>query len=379
MKFKRAAPAVLISTIIVVVVVSALVSSWMFSSMTQEVERSRFEQMERILTRNLKNAAGKAQARAELVASLPATRRLLAAKDRDGLLAEYAEMFQIQRERHEVAQMQFALPPAQALLKLHLPEAPMEDMSSFRPLIVSANRDELAKSGVSVGRAGPAVFAVVPVHDEAGKHVGVFEVGVDIGPVLDGLKASFGFELGFFVDEELLRRVATDAPPEIFSEDNRLGHFLRVHATHAELIGELAHSDDLDGLEESRRVVYSALGDDYGVLLVPIRDPAGLPMGVMVVADNFAETRAAAGRSLVWQGLIALFGITLLAGAVLVVLRGFLLGPIRAIVDGKLVEDDVLCDEVRELARGYADLRAQAGQDAPTSVGATPADGGEPS
>lgn len=373
MKFKRSAPAVLISTIVVVVLVSAWVSNQMFSGMTDDVERRQFDQMERILTRNLKAAAGKAQARAELVASLPATRRLLAAKDRDGLLAEYGEMFAIQHERHEVAQMQFALPPATALLKLHLPDAPTEDMSSFRPLIVATNRDQLAQTGISVARAGPAVFAVVPVHDDAGKHLGIFEVGVDIGPVLDGLKASFGLELGFFVDEEILRRVATNAPPEIFSEENRVGHYLRVHATHAELIKELARADDIDGLEESRRVVYRALGNDYGVLLVPIRDPAGLPMGVMVVASDFAETRAAAGRSLVWQGLIALFGIVLLAGVVLVVLRGFLLRPIQAIAEGKPVEDDVVCDEVRELARGYAELRAQAGLDAPTS----PSHGGD--
>src|ERR1043165_2662146 len=116
MKFRRAAPAVLISTVVVVVLISAAISNWMFSGMTDEVERSRFDQMERILTRNIKAAVGKAQARAELIASLPATRRLLAAKDRDGLIAEYSEMFQVQHERHEVAQMQFALPPATSLL-----------------------------------------------------------------------------------------------------------------------------------------------------------------------------------------------------------------------------------------------------------------------
>jgi len=360
MKFRRAAPAVLISTVVVVVLVSAAISNWMFSGMTDEVERSRFDQMERILTRNIKSAVGKAQARAELVASLPATRRLLAAKDRDGLLAEYSEMFQIQRERHEVAQMQFAVPPATSLLRLHTPDAPQDDMSGYRPLIVAANRDQLAHTGISVARAGPAVFAVVPVHDGKGNHVGIFEVGIDIGPVIEGLKSSYDIELGFFVSEELLRRVALNAPPEIFDEENRVGQYLRVYATHGELIKALSRSDDLDGLEESRRVVYQALGEDYGVLLVPIRDPAGLPLGVMVVAENFAATRAAAGRSMVWQGLIALCGIVVLAGVVLVVVRGFLLQPIQAIATGNAVDEEVLCDELRELATGYAELRAKA-------------------
>lgn len=360
MKFRRAAPTALISVVIVVVLVSAFVSNVMFSGMTSDVERGRFDQMERILNRTIKTAASKAQARAELVASLPATQRLMAAKDRDGLLAEYAEMFRIQHERHEVEQMQFALPPAQALLKLHSPDSPSEDMSAFRPLVVTANRDKLPQTGVSVARAGPAVFAVVPVSDAAGNHLGVFEVGVDIGPLLDSLKASYGLELGFFVEESLLREVATKAPPEVFAEENRAGHYLRFHATNGELIKALARSDELDGLEESLRVVHEAAGETYGVLLVPIRNPAGQPLGVMVVAENFAETRAAAGRSLVWQGLIALFGIVVLTGAVLVVVRGFLLQPIQAIMAGKDVDDDVLCDELRELSRAHAELRARA-------------------
>jgi len=136
LRFRSAAPAALIAAVAVVVVGAAIVSNRMFAGMTATVERSQFDLMEKILDRSLKGAAGKAQARAELVASLPATRRLLAAKDRDGLLAEYTGMFEVQHARHEVDQMMFAVPPATVIARLNAPSAPIEDVSGFRPLVL---------------------------------------------------------------------------------------------------------------------------------------------------------------------------------------------------------------------------------------------------
>ena len=66
----------------------------------------------------------------------------------------------------------------------------------------------------------------------------------------------------------------------------------------------------------------------YGVLLVPLRDGAGDPLGVIMAASDFSGSRAASGRALVWQLCIAVFAIVILAGTALVVIRGFLLRPL---------------------------------------------------
>jgi methyl-accepting chemotaxis protein len=359
MKFRRAAPATMIAAVIVVVVVSAVISNRMFSGMTATVEASQFEQMEKVLQFNLKGAANRALARAELIADLPATKRLMAAKDRDGLLGEYQEMFASQHDKHAVASAQFILPPAMSFLRLNNPAAPPEDLAPFRPLIVAVDKDRLAQSGVSVGRSGPAIFAVVPIKDAAGAHLGIFEAGIDIGGVLDNLKNAYDYELGFFVQEQLLRDVATGAPPEVFDEKNRVGRYLKFHSTNSALIEQLVGSGDVDGVEEPVRLIREASGTTYGVLLVPVRSPSGGPLGLMAVATDFSGTRGAAGRSLVWQGLIAAFGIILLSGVILIVVRGFLLSPLRAIVQGKPLDDDPLCDELQELARVHAELRAR--------------------
>jgi methyl-accepting chemotaxis protein len=360
MKFRRAAPATLIVCVITVTLVSAAVSNRMFSGMTSTVEKDHFDRTEKVVQFNLSDAASKAQARAELFASLPTVRRLLAANDRDGLIAELLEAFEVQRDKFGVDQVQFYRPPTTSILRLHKLEAGPEDVSGFKPLVVAVERDQIARSGVSVGRSGPAIFSDVAVIDADKKFVGIVETAMSIGALLDGLKRAYGYELSFYAQEELLRTVATSAKPAIFDEKNRVGAYLRFHSTNAGLFDTLVVGDDMSNVEEPARYVRDALDKPYGVLLVPVRDPDGKPLGVVAVAQDFSGTRGAAGRSLVWQGLIALFGITLLSAAIILVIRGFLLAPLRAIVRGKPLDDDPLCEELQELARTHAELQAKA-------------------
>ena len=86
------------------------------------------------------------------------------------------------------------------------------------------------------------------------------------------------------------------------------------------------------------------------------------------MAKDFSASRAASGRSLVWQSLLALFAIVTLTVAVIVVLRGFVLRPMqmltqrfRSLADGDrskpVDQPEMLCQEMRELAAAYEQLR----------------------
>jgi methyl-accepting chemotaxis protein len=69
------------------------------------------------------------------------------------------------------------------------------------------------------------------------------------------------------------------------------------------------------------------------VLLIPLSNASGQSLGVVAMARDFSGSRAAAGRSLVWQICLAIFAIVLLAGAIIVVLRGLLLRPLEIVVE----------------------------------------------
>lgn len=368
MKFRRDAPVVLISAAVIVLLLTAVVSNRLFSGLTEAVEQSQFDSMEAILSYNIEGAEKKALARAELIAGLPASERLLAARDREGMGAEYLEMFEVQRDKHGVDQMQFHLPPATSFLRLQAPKNHGDDLSSFRPMVVAVNQDHVASSGMEVAFTGPAIFGVAPVQGPDGEHVGSFEVGIAFGSILDNLKVAYGLEFALFIEEEQLNPAGV--PKEVFGDQNRLGKYLKYHSTHWDLMQQLVGAADVARLEEPVRYTRDAFDVPYGVLLMPLRDSTGTPIGVMAVAKDFDASRAAAGQSLVWQGLLALFGIVTLAGAVQVVVRGFLVRPVVAIARGfeqiangepspPIDEPDMLCTELRHLAAQHERLRAK--------------------
>jgi methyl-accepting chemotaxis protein len=133
---------------------------------------------------------------------------------------------------------------------------------------------------------------------------------------------------------------------------------------------ELVSDADLSGPPETQ-YIRSALDVPYGVVLLTLFNNAGDPIGKIAMARDFSSSRAAAGRSLIWQGLLALFAIVLLAGIILIVVRGLLLRPVEMLSqhfanlaagrsDQPIAETEKLCDEMRGLAQAHEQLRTKA-------------------
>ena len=330
---KRDVPLLLILAVVVVIAAVAYASSRLFAGMTEAVEETQYKTIETIVSTALRDAENGAMARAQLIADLPSTRTIFATQDaasRDRLLGEYRQMFSVQHDKYGVDQMQFHSPPGTSFLRLQNPQAFGDDLTQFRPLVVAVNRDQIARKAAAVARTGPAIFGVVPVYDMNNRHVGSFEVGLDFGPVLDTLKADHGLELALLVAEEPLRRfVAPDVVAPLLNDQNRVGRFIKTTATHWDLLKQVVTAGDVVAVDAARHYASEADDRPYGVVLVPIRNLAGEPVGVIAAAKDFSLSRAAARQSLVLQGLIALFAIVILAGVVLVVVRGMLLDPLR--------------------------------------------------
>lgn len=333
MRFRRNAPAALIASVVLVIAVLTVLSARLFSGLTDSVEKSQFELMQAIFDTALRDAENKALARAELLAALPVTRQAVAAKDRQALLDNFAAMFEGQKERHGVDQVQFHVPPATSLLRLHAPTLFGDDLTRFRPMVVAVNRDKVSAKGLAIARSGPAIFGVAPVNDPAGSHAGSVEFGIDFAPILAAMKSAYDIEFALFIEEKPLREFASAVDPAVFSDQNRVGRFVLMETTNGALMRGLAGDADISVLSEPTTYTREAQGVPYGVMLVPLRDGAGQSLGVVAAARDFSGSRAASGRSLVWQICLAAFAIVILAGAIIVVIRGFLLRPLQVVVD----------------------------------------------
>ena len=369
MKFRRSAPLVLISSIALVIVAASIISSLLFTRMISSVEAKQFSLMHSIVAFNLKGAEDRAQARAAMIADLPRARALFAAKDRPGLLAEYSKMFTDQRDKYGVDQAQFHSLPPTSFLRLHDPENFGDDLSKFRPIVVAVNRDQMPRKGFAIARSGPAIFGVVPMFDPQEKHIGSFEFGIAFDDLLDNLKNAYNLEMSVFIDETSLREFAKGVEPGLFSDQNRVGKFIRFHSTNAAVFQSLVSDRDLNTTENTQ-YTREAHGVTYGVVLVPLRNGAGEVVGVVAATSDFSASRSSRGRAFVWQALIALFSIVLLAGVTLVIIRGILLRPLEVITSrfatlstgdtsAEIPEPDDLCDELKDLARQYEKLRGE--------------------
>jgi methyl-accepting chemotaxis protein len=367
MKFRRSAPLVLISAIALVVVLASIISGLLFTKMISSVEAKQFSLMHSIIAFNLKGAEDRALARAAMIADLPKARALFAAQDRAGLLAEYSKMFTDQKDKYGVDQAQFHTLPATSFLRLNAPAEFGDDLSKFRPIVVAVNRDQIARSGFAVARSGPAIFGVVPMFDPQEKHIGSFEVGIAFDDLLDNLKNAYNLEMAVFIDETSLHEFAKGVDPAIFSEQNRVGKYIRFHATSAAVFQSLVSDKDLSTTENTQ-FTREVLGVTYGVVLVPLRNGAGDVIGMVAATSDFSTSRSSRGRAFVWQALIGLFSIVLLAGVALILIRGTLLRPLEVInsrfatlstaeESPEIPEPENLCDELKGLARQYEELR----------------------
>jgi len=185
------------------------------------------------------------------------------------------------------------------------------------------------------------------------------------------LKAAYRLEMALFAEEQPLRQLmfAEGLDPDVLTEQNRRGKYTKVQSTNWALMKELVSEGDLSGPAEAQ-YVRSAQDVPYGVVLLTLYNHVGNPIGKIAMARDFSSSRAAAGRSLIWQGLLALTSIVLLTGVILIVVRGLLLRPLEMLTqkfvklaegrrDQPIAEVDTLCDEMQALARAHEQLRTK--------------------
>lgn len=321
-------PALLLIAVTVVSVVTvAWLSNRLFSGLTLNVEQEQLSLVRSAVDYNLQTAQVRALSRAEAVADLPRARALLAARDRPGLLAEFGRWFQTQSDKYGTSQAQFHLAPATSFLNLHAPQTHGDDLSKSRPMVVSTNRDRLPQAGFSITASGPGLFGVAPMFDAANVHIGSFETGVSMEELGNSLKDALNLEIAVFVDEDALWENAKGLDKAVFSAQNRAGQYIRYFSTNSALMKQLVNSTDLTDPEA--QYGRKASGSRYGVVLVPIRVGSGEVKGIIAAARDMGSLHADEGRSVVWQILMAVISIVILAGFILIVIRGVLAEAIQ--------------------------------------------------
>ena len=165
-----------------------------------------------LIQTDLQEQMTKAAARASIAVNLPSVKEAFRAGNRERMLDRVLPVYLIQRDRFGVVDAQFHTAPAISYLRIYAPEAGQgEDLSGFREMVVSANKDHEPRKGIEIGRQGVSIRAIDLIKDAEG-YIGSFEVGMSFMTILDNIKKNTGFEAGVFVDNDMMSRIATSLP-----------------------------------------------------------------------------------------------------------------------------------------------------------------------
>ena len=369
MKFFHSASAFIITVAIAVIVAVTALAQLLTSRMVSTAHEGDYDLMRRALANTLKAMEDEAASDAEIVASIPAVKKAFIARDRATLQAETIGMFRTIEPKYSIDQAQFAVPPGVSFLRLHAPEKFGDDQTSYRPMLAEVHHEKALRKGTAITKGGPAIFGITPIFDDKGELAGSFEMGLEFGPVLAELKTAYGIEGAVYFEEKQLRDIATDIEPDIITPKNRVGKYIRYYATHSDLMAAVVTDRDVE-ITQPKRLERTVAKVPWGIQLVPLYNYANKQIGVVALATSFEEDKTLARRSLVWQVLAAVFAAVIVAGVVLVSIRGLLLRPLAGLTDrmASLAAGDAsrpaepaldYCDELQSLAKSYERLREQ--------------------
>ncbi|MCL4528944.1 MAG: GAF domain-containing protein [Chloroflexi bacterium] len=299
------------------------------------------------------------------MANNPGAQAAFASGNRQYLTDITLPTFDAVQKDFAVKQYQFVLPPATSFLRLHQLDQYGDDLSSFRATVVKANTEQVAVSGTEIGRGGLGVRGEAPV-TYLGKHIGVIDVGIDIGPdFLNTIKKQYNVDVQIMLDkkaaqtatfqgavnqvagptDELLYQAGTSANP--------------IYVNPAVYPRVLAGESVISNLSINRR--------NYGVLSFPLKDFSGKVIGVLEIISDRTDAVAAENWNLFITILASLVAIVL-GGFVIVQLINSTVRPITrltetaiAIADGNLERRAIVetTDEIGTLAKAFNSMTAQ--------------------
>lgn len=316
---------------LVALITSLSLSLFFYATALQSIENNQKAELNTTVTliqKYTEEHTKKALSRAEMVASLPSVQQAFRARDRDQLAQILLPAFVIQRDRYDVREAHFHLAPATSFLRLFYLKKYGEDMSSFRETVLITNQKQEPQSGVEISRHGLNIRGVVPIADAQGA-IGSFEVGMSFNGVLDAVKQVTGFELGVFIDNDLMTKVATGLPaPE---SDRVIGGLRNESSTNWSLVRSLVSPDLLRKVNDTTLKLQKIDGVDYGVALLQLLDFKGKKIGVVVAGKSFQGLTSQANAVLINAMVISLFAVIILGGTATILFNGLLMRPMIAV------------------------------------------------
>jgi methyl-accepting chemotaxis protein len=151
--------------------------------------------------------------------------QLFADGDRDGLTDVLLPYYNSIKEKYEIKQFQFHLPPATSFLRLHKVGKFGDDLSAFRATVIETNKRKQPILGLEVGRGGPGLRVVYPVFNN-GNHIGSVEFGGSINKIVAQTAKLYDMDYSIGIYDEVFKKARRfDTKPTDVIKDKVVYYF----------------------------------------------------------------------------------------------------------------------------------------------------------
>jgi PAS domain S-box-containing protein len=135
---------------------------------------------------------------ATMVSKNPEVQRLLAMRDRKGLMDLLKKAYDSLKDDFHISYFHFHIPPATSFLRLHCPGRHGEEMGSLRKTILDAVQTGRTIAGLELGLMGFGIRGVAPIKYK-GKIIGSVETGLSFGEVfLKNIHETWNIDLAVY-------------------------------------------------------------------------------------------------------------------------------------------------------------------------------------
>ncbi|MEM5788177.1 MAG: cache domain-containing protein, partial [Syntrophobacteraceae bacterium] len=250
-------------------------------------------------------------------------RGALQARDRERLLADYAQVFGKLKSDYSITHFYFMDPERGCLLRLHNPEKHGDLMDRFTAL--EAEQTGKTAAGIELGPLGTFTLRVVQPVFEGDTLIGYLELGKEIEDILADIKQHWKVQLAVAIRKNVLKRgtweegmkqLGRDADWDILAEHALIYSSLSPLPVEAKRFIGRRH---LDNKGETAEVEFKSA--TWRVMVAPLRDASGADVGDLLLMRDISEAKAVHARLL----------LTVAVGSVSIasVLLGFLFALLR--------------------------------------------------
>lgn len=288
-----------------------------------EGRRSDLASFDQLLASSLQSSSATTLAEAQIIAHQPGIIDAVEARDRPAVQARLMDVYEYLRSQAGVNIFQLQTSALRTLVRLHNLTSFDDDISTQRPIVVTAMRSKRGQQGVEIGPTGViAIRGVAPVM-RGEQIVGTVEIGTAALPILQRTKDSTDMEAAVILSVSMVGRGSAEA--------RVYGDLLLNDSTDAKLFARLLDSGALSLAREPRQVGVELDGVTYAVTMQPLLDFSGRMIGGLLGAKNVSAEQRQFERQVLLLVFAAIVALLVIYGTIMVAIRALVIAPVAAL------------------------------------------------